>query len=309
MKMKRFAVGALLCVTGMFAEAQNVGVGQLNPISKIDISGNATIGSGYSGTSAAPANGMNIQGAVVIGSSAQINTIDKFGCATTGTDYGINSYHTNSSGTGSAIYGLVSGSNGVGLRIDHAATTGYGATFSLSSSAATAGLFGDANVNGPNGIMGEYTGSGSGSAVYASGRGLTTGSWQTTSDARLKDNILPLTAGLETVVQLKPVSYSYKKDLATKYNFETQPQMGFLAQDLEQILPDMVYEAKLISVSEQTRGNSTQVETMEVKTVNYSALIPVLTKAIQEQQIQIESLQQSVLSMEAEIVLLKTPKP
>jgi hypothetical protein len=47
-----FALGFALV-----ANAQNVGIGQAAPISKIDVNGNVTIGATYSGVNAAPANG------------------------------------------------------------------------------------------------------------------------------------------------------------------------------------------------------------------------------------------------------------
>lgn len=49
--------------------AQNVGIGQASPRSKLDINGGVTIGSTYSGTNAAPTNGAIIQGQVGIGNN------------------------------------------------------------------------------------------------------------------------------------------------------------------------------------------------------------------------------------------------
>ncbi len=47
--------------------AQNVGIGQVNPVSKLDILGNITIGQNYSGVYTAPTNGAIIEGNVGIG--------------------------------------------------------------------------------------------------------------------------------------------------------------------------------------------------------------------------------------------------
>lgn len=49
--------------------AQNVGIGQASPISKLDVNGNLVVGTGYSGTVAAPTNGAIIEGNVGIGTS------------------------------------------------------------------------------------------------------------------------------------------------------------------------------------------------------------------------------------------------
>jgi hypothetical protein len=52
----------------------NVGLGTTDPQSKIDIAGNAVIGSTYSGTSAAPANGLLVEGQVGVGTTIPANS-------------------------------------------------------------------------------------------------------------------------------------------------------------------------------------------------------------------------------------------
>ncbi|MEI6436844.1 MAG: hypothetical protein WCP32_18625, partial [Bacteroidota bacterium] len=56
--------------TKLHYNSGNVGIGTSNPQSKVDISGNAVIGSSYSGTYAAPANGLLIEGQVGVGTSS-----------------------------------------------------------------------------------------------------------------------------------------------------------------------------------------------------------------------------------------------
>lgn len=58
------------------ALGQNVGIGTTTPASKLDISGGLTIGSTYSGTNAAPANGALIEGSVGIGTTAPSVSLD-----------------------------------------------------------------------------------------------------------------------------------------------------------------------------------------------------------------------------------------
>ncbi len=87
-----------------------------------------------------------------------------------------------------------------------------------------------------------------------------------TSDRRLKKNIKSLKYGITDVMKLKPVTFDWKDD--SKKNI-----LGFVAQDLMQVVPDVV------EGSEDTQYG-----------VNYSELIPLLTKAIQDQQDQIDSL-------------------
>ena len=98
-----------------------------------------------------------------------------------------------------------------------------------------------------------------------------------TSDARLKRNIVPLKNSIEAILQLKPVSYEKKNSLtSTDYNIK---ENGFIAQELQKVMPSLVVmgtdKDKLLSV-------------------NYTAIIPVLTQAIQEQQKQIAELKKMV---------------
>jgi hypothetical protein len=88
-----------------------------------------------------------------------------------------------------------------------------------------------------------------------------------TSDARYKKNIQPITEGLSLVAKMKPVSYEWNKEAYPKKNFENKPQLGFIAQDMEKIVPQ--------AVSKDSSG---------YYGMSYTTLIPVLVKAIQEQQ-------------------------
>ena len=101
--------------------------------------------------------------------------------------------------------------------------------------------------------------------------------WVNASDARLKRDIQPMSKyGLSTVMQLKPVSYFYKAD---KTN---HPEVGFIAQEVQKIVPEVV---------SGTEGDITKGETLGL---SYGNLVPVLTKAIQEQQATIEALQKQI---------------
>jgi hypothetical protein len=114
---------------------------------------------------------------------------------------------------------------------------------------------------------------------------------QLTSDLRLKSNISRVTNGLSTIMQLNPVHY-LKKDsfAATAYTLE---ENGFIAQEIQKILPFLVKEG---------------VDENKLLSIDYNSLIPILTKAIQEQQVQIEELQSyksSISSLEKELEEIK----
>ena len=77
------------------------------------------------------------------------------------------------------------------------------------------------------------------------------------SDATLKANVKPIGYGTATVLSLKPVSFDWKHD--------GTPSLGFLAQDVQSVLPELV---------------STDAD--GIMGVNYAGMIPVLVQAFQD---------------------------
>lgn len=101
-----------------------------------------------------------------------------------------------------------------------------------------------------------------------------------TSDLRKKKNIQPLQHGLTSITALNTYQYNYKNDKSNRL------QYGFIAQELQKQIPSIVDEG---------------LDSNKSLAVDYGQIIPILVKAVQEQQVQIEALQQ-------EIKLLKTTK-
>jgi len=106
----------------------------------------------------------------------------------------------------------------------------------------------------------------------------TTGTWGTISDARLKENINDATAKLDDVLKLRVVNYNLKTDPEIK-------QIGFIAQDIEQVFPGLVEQG------EPTEDGDFY------KSVKTSVLIPILVKAMQEQQTQIDELKNQLTQL------------
>ncbi|MBK8623347.1 MAG: tail fiber domain-containing protein [Saprospiraceae bacterium] len=111
----------------------------------------------------------------------------------------------------------------------------------------------------------------------------------TTSDSRLKKDITPLSGSLNKVLQMNPVSYKWKKG-------DDDTHLGFLAQEMESILPDVVKKPQVEKRNAETEkllGNADSAYG-----VNYSEIIPVLVKAIQEQQAVINALEARLAKVE-----------
>jgi hypothetical protein len=103
----------------------------------------------------------------------------------------------------------------------------------------------------------------------------TTG-WVSASDIRLKDIEKPIDNAVQSLQGLQTIYYSWKASQDKKLH------LGLIAQEVEAVFPEIVSESSID----------------EMKGVNYMGLIPVLIKAIQEQQTQIEELKSRVDQLE-----------
>jgi len=114
---------------------------------------------------------------------------------------------------------------------------------------------------------------------------LTSGSsttYSTSSDYRLKDNIAPMAGALATVSALKPVTYKWKADGSNG--------QGFIAHELQEIVPDCVSGEK----------DAVDAEGKPVyQGVDTSFLVATLTAAIQEQQTIINELKTRIEALES----------
>lgn len=159
------------------------------------------------------------------------------------------------------------------------------------------GIFADGG-----GGAGDYAG-------YFNGNVFTTGLYQS-SDIKLKKNIRDLPNALQIVQQLKPKLYEYRQD--GNYALMDLPKgerIGFLAQDVEKLMPGLIndsyFETKNTpaiakqATAFEAAGKPIPSETIEFKALNYTEMIPLLVKAIQEQQQMITVLQQKIASLEA----------
>jgi hypothetical protein len=87
------------------------------------------------------------------------------------------------------------------------------------------------------------------------------------SDARFKQNIAPLAGALDKVLKVRGVSFDWRRDEFPKRNFPSGRQLGFIAQEIKEVLPEVV--------SQDSEG---------FYSVDYGKLAPLLVEAIKEQQ-------------------------
>jgi Chaperone of endosialidase len=200
------------------------------------------------------------------------------------------------------------GSTGNGnerARIDSSGNFGIGTTspssygklaVSNDSTTATGARFdnGSASITGKN-VWSTYTSSGNNNTtaihfaaydgsvggdvfrVYGNGNVVNNNnSYGAISDAKLKENIVDASPKLADLMLVKVRSYNLKTN-------PTHKQLGVVAQELEEVFPAIVEE----TADKDMEGNNLGTTT---KAVKYSVFVPMLIKAMQEQQAIIESL-------------------
>lgn len=150
----------------------------------------------------------------------------------------------------------------------------------LRSSTDTYGLLGEEDQRWFRAYVGTYYGNNT--------------SIQSISDKRYKTNIQSMSNGLYALMQLNPVSYDIiaekmypeAKARSRISDNELRNQMGFLAQDVQKIFPQLV---KPLS------------DDSDVLTLGYSGLIPAIVQGIQEQQNIIEEQQLQIDDQQSQI--------
>lgn len=101
-----------------------------------------------------------------------------------------------------------------------------------------------------------------------------TGAWYAGSDKNIKKDISKISYGLDAVMKMNPISYIHVKDK------KNRKQIGFIAQDIKEIIPEVV---------EGEEGSLAMA---------YDRLVPVLVNAIKEQQKTINTQEEKIKLLE-----------
>ena len=182
------------------------------------------------------------------------------------------------------------------------------------------GVYSHVKSDAPDTDDGDYAG-------YFVGDVSVNGEYVQTSDATLKKNVSVISDALSIIQQLKPTTYTFLPGNRFGYS-STKPSYGFLAQELELVLPNLVRDvhhpkvvrhatpqptALELGLANDTTGvalpsapgdralseagaaeDEVLYEAEVLKGIKYIELIPILTQAIKEQQVEIDSLQQLI---------------
>jgi hypothetical protein len=126
------------------------------------------------------------------------------------------------------------------------------------------GLQTSKSTTGSNFIV--FNNSAGSAAGYINHNGTTTVNYVTSSDYRLKENIVPLTDALVKVAKLKPVTYTWK-------NTDNEVGEGFIAHELQEVCP--------LAVSGE-KDEVNEDGSIKAQGIDPSKIIGLLTAAIQE---------------------------
>ena len=110
-------------------------------------------------------------------------------------------------------------------------------------------------------------------------------SFSAASDGRLKTSVKDIGYGLDILLRMRPVSYELKSN--------GLKQVGFVAQDMQKLVPEVV------------TGIEGDLEKGEALAITYSNLVPVLARAIQEQQATIDSQQTMIQQLRNDLHALQ----
>ncbi|MDB5478741.1 MAG: tail fiber protein, partial [Alphaproteobacteria bacterium] len=259
---------------------------------------------------------------VYIGEGAGQNAAGKFnvfigwsaGQNATGTNASENTFIGNAAGVAvtTGAYNSIMGSSAgqstttgasntiIGMNAGRLNTTGSGNVY-LGSGAGITSTTGNNNIligtgsTAPTAGTSNYLNIGdgtNGSVLYgdlSTGNLTLKGTLTQLSDKRLKTDIAPLSGSLNKVLGLNGVSYHWKPG----FKKDSREYVGFLAQDVQKIVPQVVYQNQ--------RGDH-----QDYLSVSYEQLTPLLVEAIKEQQKIIEDERTRNIAQQAEIDDLKT---
>ncbi len=202
--------------------------------------------------------------------------------------YGVDS---SISGSGGAVYGVMSRVNGsftssifgFNAVVTNTLTSGqgpvYGGHFYATGGTTNYGIFAQASGN-------------TSYAAWFTGNVVVIGTISQSSDLLIKRDIADMRHGaLSQVLSLKPKTYRFNTDdpAFASFHLSDDEQIGLIAQDVAKVVPQAVTMV-VVPHPDVEKQESVTKQPDTLLTVDYSKLVPVLIKAIQEQQAQIDAL-------------------
>ena len=195
----------------------------------------------------------------------------------------------------SAAFGTSRGSNTITIN-SNAMTLAGSSLFNLGALAGIVGTYTSyiAFMNSAgNTIQSSLSSTGllvGGSATITGTLGVTGDITSQASDKRLKENIIPITSALDKVDKINGVYFNFTdKANELNKNLSKNRQVGFLAQEIQSVLPEIVKPAPFDIDSD---GNSISGE--NYLTIHYEKVVPLLLQAIKELKLELDEVRKLI---------------
>ena len=202
--------------------------------------------------------------------------------------WAVNGY---SSFNGSGVFGSILAGN----------TTTYGAVqgehIGSGTGAGVRGMTNNANAIGVNGSVAVLPVNGWG-GLFQNDLGYT-GYFGSASDLKIKKNINTIADARSIINNLRGVSYEHRLEEFPGLGLKAGLTYGFIAQEVETILPAIVKEKIIPNMS--LRSDGVDAGSVSLKTVGYTEVIPILVEALKEQDKVIVDLLKRIEALEIKI--------
>jgi len=195
--------------------------------------------------------------------------------------------------SGGRVYGGYFNASGAGVAgtsgINYAvyATVGSNATLNY-------GIYSTVSSYATGNYAGYFNGD-----VYVNGGSNSGTGWLTASDRQFKTNIKTISNPADIFKKLTPRSYYYDTTANNGMHFSAKKQYGFIAQELEEVLPELVYNVK--KPSDVDKDGKVIHEAINHKAVNYDGLIALLIAQAQAQQTQNDAQDSTIKALQKQI--------
>jgi hypothetical protein len=195
----------------------------------------------------------------------------------------------NAANTGVQTVDMVKYRNGTFLIANN--DTGASAIFQFNNSGAER-----MRIDGNGYLLVGYTGSQGAYRLQVNSQIFATSSSIATSDGRYKENVLPISSGLDIIDSLNPVSFDWKDHPI--HNFVEGKTVGFIAQEVKESLKDYEWVNNIIktntteAVLDEEGNEITPAE--EFLGIAESNIIPLLVAAVKELRAEVNTLKAQI---------------